>query len=182
MRSPDRARRLDSWRTNTTTQDLHYADDETHPNLGDGYHRSWEQQGAGSFARVVVDDSEPVRHDGSLRLATRVEGDRLALQRLTSPDGGPGPALAEFTGGYALRVKSGPPAPYTMDAVCPPTAERGTVRFTLRYAGPYPAGRPTPSADRCRSTPLTCRTRSSAATVSTRRGGPRSTSWAERTR
>src|SRR5664279_1962029 len=70
--------------SNITNDDFHFSNDEAPGSVGTWLFSVYEQHGLRSRARVVANDDDLVQVDGSLRLATPGEGDRIALRHLTS--------------------------------------------------------------------------------------------------
>jgi len=127
--------------SNITNDDFHFSNDEAPGSVGTWLFSVYEQHGLRSRARVVANDDDLVQVDGSLRLATPGEGDRIALRHLTSCVDDVRPQFAEFrAGGYSFNVVRGEtPAQYTLDLTCPgPGASYVAGDFTLAFAGPYP--------------------------------------------
>jgi putative cell wall-binding protein len=106
------------------TGDLHHADDES-PGY-DWYVLAYSQDGVDSRARVVVDDAEPVHHDGALRLSTPSTGDRVDIRyAVDSPvygDDRPAselPTLADLRdASVAIKVTSGVAPTFVVEYRC----------------------------------------------------------------
>jgi hypothetical protein len=114
---------------NTTTDDIQEANDEAQPV---GWNRLiYTQKGASAFARVVVDDDEPVRHDGSLRLSTPNAGDALDIRYRTDGDvhAPRVPVATLATSHLSIKVTSGPAPAFTVD---------GCAGVMLQYVGAIP--------------------------------------------
>lgn len=127
--------------SNITNEDFYFSNDEAPGGVGMWLFSAYEQHGLSSFARVVVDEADPVHIDGSLRLATPEEGDRIALRYLTSWVNESRPLFAEFrAGGYSVNdVRGETPAQYTLDLTCSgPGGSYVAGEFTLAFASPYP--------------------------------------------
>lgn len=92
------------------------------------------------MARVVVDRSEPLHHDGSLHVATPSEGDRVQVRRLPLLDPADTPRLQSLaTGGVDLRTTTGPAPQIIIKVDChADPITRIESAFTLMYAGGIP--------------------------------------------
>lgn len=124
-------------RANVSNTEIHFANDDS----GCEISPMWEmcvyyQHGLDSVVRVVPDDSKSAGRDGSLRIATPGQGDRVRLWHTLDSRYGDGPPLAEFIhGGYAVRVLRRAAPDYSMTVECTPGTgdEAG-----MTYAGPLP--------------------------------------------
>lgn len=98
--------------------DIHHADDESPGRFW--YRLSYRQHGEDSLAQVVVDDTEPVRHDGSLHLATPSEGDTVDVRYAPDTWGAAtAPPLSGLDGGHvAVKVVSGPAPDLVVEYDC----------------------------------------------------------------
>jgi len=130
---------------NITTADIHHADDESPGH--DWYRLVYHQAGLRSVARVVVDDTEPVHHDGALRLSTPDADGRLdiryAVDSSLYEDKRPAselPTLADLVGAaFAVKVASGTAPTFVVSYNC--TGQRRHFpagSHTATYAGEIP--------------------------------------------
>jgi putative cell wall-binding protein len=101
----------------------------------------WDTSGGTGVARVVVDDSEPVRHDGSLHVATPAAGDRVQVRQVVPLNRTDGPTLQGLTDGSVdLRAVSGPAPEVIVKIDCNARASSSPEgAFTLTYAGAVPS-------------------------------------------
>ena len=127
--------------TNVTNEDMIFTDDEaggcqisTHV---------WElcmyfQHGADPVARVEPDHTDPIHHDGSLRIATPEEGDEVNLFYGLDGRRVQGPRFGDVhSAGYALNVVAGEPVRYRWGISCPGPVGLG---MGLTFAGPFADG------------------------------------------
>jgi len=109
---------------NVGTPDIRHADDES-PGR-DWYRLIYVQNGAESVARAVVDDSEPVHHDGALQLSTPTADGELDIRyAVDSPvvgDDRPASALPNLAdlaeASFAVKVVSGVAPTFVVDYSC----------------------------------------------------------------
>ncbi len=91
-----------------------------------------DQAGPTRDAHVVLDDSEPVNHDGSLRISTPDAKDRVVLGYTFARDAAP--SFGNWrTGGMWVNVRTGTAPTYQVYVTC----ADGYLQLT--YAGPWPA-------------------------------------------
>lgn len=98
----------------------------------------WDGQGSSAVGRIVVDDSEPTHHDGSLQLSTPTTGDRVQVRQVVPPNRTDGPSLQSVTtAGFDARVVSGRAPDVIVKVDCNAQASSSPeAAFTLTYAGP----------------------------------------------
>jgi putative cell wall-binding protein len=102
---------------NVTSSEINHADDESPGH--DWYRLIYNQSGVGSVARVVVDDSEPVHHDGALRLSTPYSDGRLDIRYAVDTRATDALTLADLTGARVAVKVTSPPAPvFTVEFNC----------------------------------------------------------------
>jgi hypothetical protein len=100
-----------------TTADIHHADDES-PGR-DWYRLIYHQKGFDSVARVVADNTEPVHHDGALRLSTPDAEGRLDIRYALDTRATDALTLADLAGAQVLvKVMSGPAPVFTAEYNC----------------------------------------------------------------
>jgi hypothetical protein len=102
----------------------------------------WDTAGGTGVARVEVDDSEPVHHDGSLHVATPTAGDAVRVRQVVPLNRTDGPSLQGTTSiGFDGRIVAGPAPNLIIKVDCNARASsRPEAAFTLTYAGTVPAG------------------------------------------
>jgi hypothetical protein len=102
----------------------------------------WDTTGGTGVARVEVDDSEPVHHDGSLHVATPAAGDAVRVRQVVPLNRTDGPSLQGTTSiGVDVRVAAGPAAQLIITVDCNARASSSPEgAFTLTYAGAIPSG------------------------------------------
>jgi putative cell wall-binding protein len=102
---------------NVTSSEINHADDES-PGR-DWYRLIYNQNGVGSVARVVVDDGEPVHHDGALRLSTPAADGRLDIRYAVDTRATDALTLADLTGAQVVvKVTSAPAPVFTAEFNC----------------------------------------------------------------
>jgi putative cell wall-binding protein len=129
----------DAQTLNVTTSDIHHADDES---PGHGWYRLiYNQQGFDSVARVVVDNSEPVHHDGALRLSTPDADGRLDIRYALDTRADDALTLADLAGAQVLvKVTSAPAPVFTVEYNCDGHSDAYPVGDQVAaYAGPMPS-------------------------------------------
>jgi putative cell wall-binding protein len=101
----------------------------------------WDTAGGTGIARIVVDDSEPVQHDGSLHVATPAAGDRVQVRQVVPLNRTDGPTLQGMTAaGFDVRAVTGPAPELIVKVDCKARASSSPEgAFTLTYAGESPA-------------------------------------------
>lgn len=124
---------------NVTTADIHHADDES-PGR-DWYRLIYHQSGVRSVARVVADNSEPVHHDGALRLSTPDADGRLDIRYALDTRATDALTLADLTGAQvAVKVTSGPAPVFTAEYNCDGHSDAYPAGDQVAaYAGPMPS-------------------------------------------
>jgi hypothetical protein len=102
----------------------------------------WDTAGGTGVARVEVDDSEPVHHDGSLHVATPTAGDAVRVRQVVPLNRTDGPSLQGTTSiGFDGRIVAGPAPNLIIKVDCNARASSSPeAAFTLTYAGTVPAG------------------------------------------
>jgi hypothetical protein len=97
----------------------------------------WDGRGDSSVGRVIVDDSEPAHHDGSLRIATPDAGDTVQVRQVVPPNRTDGPSLQSVTAaGVDVRVVTGTAPDLIVKVDCGGRASSSPeAAFTLTYAG-----------------------------------------------
>lgn len=127
--------------TNVTNEDFVFTDDEAPGGVGDWLLSAYEQYGLNSVVRVEVDDADVAHPDGSLRIATPGEGDRVKLLHLHAWPDDETPLFRDFVaGGYSIKLEPGDaPAQYILDLSCTgPGGSYNSGGLTLAFVGPYP--------------------------------------------
>jgi hypothetical protein len=67
--------------------------------------RGWDTTGGTGVARIEIDDSEPVQHDGSLHVATPAGNDAVQVRQVVPLNRTDGPSLQGTTSiGFDVRV------------------------------------------------------------------------------
>jgi hypothetical protein len=97
----------------------------------------WDTSGGTGVARVEVDDSEPVHHDGSLHVATPGAGDQVQVRQVVPLNRTDGPTLQALgAASVDLRVLTGPAPEIVIKVDCNARASSSPeAAFTLTYAG-----------------------------------------------
>jgi putative cell wall-binding protein len=101
----------------------------------------WDTTGGTGVARVEVDDSEPVHHDGSLHVATPAAGDAVRVRQVVPLNRTDGPSLQGTTSiGFDVRAVAGPAPDLIIKVDCNARASSSPeAAFTLTYAGAVPS-------------------------------------------
>jgi putative cell wall-binding protein len=101
----------------------------------------WDTAGGTGLARVEVDDTEPVQHDGSLHVATPGASDWVQLRQVVPLNRSDGPTLQGLAAGSIdLRAVAGPPPELVVKVDCNARASSSPeAAFTLTYAGSVPS-------------------------------------------
>lgn len=97
----------------------------------------WDTTGGTGVARIQVDDSEPVHHDGSLHVATPAAEDSVQVRQVVPLNRTDGPSLQGTTSiGFDVRVVAGPAPDLIIKVDCSARASSSPeAAFTLTYAG-----------------------------------------------
>jgi len=101
----------------------------------------WDTTGGTGVARIEVDDSEPVHHDGSLHVATPAADDAVRVRQVVPLNRTDGPSLQTTTSiGFDVRVVAGPAPELIIKVDCSARASSSPeAAFTLTYAGDVPS-------------------------------------------
>jgi putative cell wall-binding protein len=103
--------------------------------------RGWDTTGGTGVARIEIDDSEPVQHDGSLHVATPAGNDAVQVRQVVPLNRTDGPSLQTATSiGVDVRAVTGPAPDLIIKVDCSARASSSPeATFTLTYAGSVPS-------------------------------------------